>query len=291
MLVHWSENAKVLGKVFAHLPSSDRQVAAQVCRKWKQVAYNSSLWCEVTPVYDCYTWHDDVIGRSLFFKSLEDKCCTSLMMVGATDDDVADFVNNFPPSHKNIETFALCRSSVTDTGLAHLLTHMEGLSELSIKYCNYISDSALYVCLKERLVRLSIEDCHHVCEDSVAAISQLLPNLKELNLQSFEISDIAMTYFCPRQSESISICRITCCMHLTNQGVVNLVNSLPNLTVVSLSSCIKITDDAIEILAEKLTSLTSLDLSWCMKVGNGALEAVAKHSQHLKVLMLDRLDK
>ena len=288
VLEHWTRNEQVLVRVFAHLPVSDRLVVAQVCRLWRQVAYRESLWSDASMVYACRLWSEDMIGRSLFFKSLTDKQCTSIIMEGATDDDVADFVNNFPRSRNDILEFTLRRSNVTDTGLAHLLTHMEGVSELSIECCNDISDSALYICLKERLLKLAINDCLNIGDDSVAAIAQLLPNLCEFSLQAYEISDAAMSFFSARQSQSISVCRLTSCLYITNQGVVNLVNSLPNLTVVSLSGCSKITDDAVELLAQKLTRLTSLDLSWCPRVANGALAAVARHSKQLEHLLLDR---
>lgn len=119
-------------------------------------------------------------------------------------------------------------------------------------------------------------------------ISQLLPNLAELSLQAYHVTDTALAYFTARQGHSTHTLRLLSCWEITNHGVVNVVHSLPNLTALSLSGCSKVTDDGVELVAENLRKLRSLDLSWCPRITDMALEYVACDLHRLEELVLDR---
>lgn len=169
-----------------------------------------------------------------------------------------------------------------------MLEQMQGLLHLELSGCNDFTEAGLWSSLNARLTSLSVSDCINVADDAVAAISQLLPNLCELSLQAYHVTDTAMAYFTAKQGCTTRTLRLHSCWEITNHGVVNMVHSLPNLTALSLSGCSKITDDGVELVAENLRKLRSLDLSWCPRITDAALEYIACDLHKLEELVLDR---
>ena len=49
--------------------------------------------------------------------------------------------------------------------------------------CNEITEPGLWSCLSPRIISLSITDCINVADDTMGAISQLMPSLRRLELQ------------------------------------------------------------------------------------------------------------
>ncbi|KAF0765612.1 F-box/LRR-repeat protein 16 [Aphis craccivora] len=163
-----------------------------------------------------------------------------------------------------------------------------GVWQLELVGCNEITEAGLWACLTPRIVSLTLSDCINVADDAVGAVAQMLPALNEFTLQAYHVTDAALGFFSSRQSNSLSALRLHSCWELTNHGIVNIVHSLPNLTVLSLSGCSKITDDGIELIAENLPKLQILDLSWCPRVTDAALEYIACDLVGLEQLVLDR---
>lgn len=76
---------------------------------------------------------------------------------------------------------------------------MQGLMHLELSGCNDFTEAGLWSSLNARLTSLSVSDCINVADDAIAAISQLLPNLAELSLQAYHVTDTAMAYFTAKQ--------------------------------------------------------------------------------------------
>jgi F-box/leucine-rich repeat protein 16 len=88
--------------------------------------------------------------------------------------------------------------------------------------CNEITEAGLWACLTPRIVSLTLTDCINVADEAVGAVAQLLPSLYEFSLQAYHVTDAALGYFSPKQSNSLSILRLQSCWELTNHGVVNI---------------------------------------------------------------------
>lgn len=169
-----------------------------------------------------------------------------------------------------------------------MLEQMQGVMRLELSGCNDFTEAGLWSSLNARITSLSVSDCINVADDAIAAISQLLPNLTELNLQAYHVTDTALAYFTAKQGYTTHTLRLNSCWEITNHGVVNMVHSLPNLSTLSLSGCSKVTDDGVELVAENLRKLRSLDLSWCPRITDMALEYIACDLHKLEELVLDR---
>ncbi|XP_017771168.1 PREDICTED: F-box/LRR-repeat protein 16 [Nicrophorus vespilloides] len=279
-----------LMKFFLYFNSSERCVLAQVCSLWRDVLYRSPrYWSGLVPVVQCRELRNfQQPERARLYASWVCRGFHTLGLMAASDEDALDLVSSFPLASKHVHSLSLKCSSITDRGLETLLDHLQSLFELELAGCNEITETGLWACLNPRIVSLTLTDCINVADEAVGAVAQLLPALYEFSLQAYHVTDAALCYFSPKQSNSLNILRLHSCWELTNHGVVNIVHSLPNLTVLSLSGCSKITDDGVELIAENLQKLRSLDLSWCPRITDAALEYIACDLNQLEELTLDR---
>ncbi|KAI1896067.1 hypothetical protein AGOR_G00090980 [Albula goreensis] len=259
---------KVLNRLLWYFTTAEKCVLAQVCKTWRKVLYQPKFWDGVTPILHAKELYHFLPSGEKEFVSLQAFALRgfhAFCLVGVSDLDICEFIDNYPLSKKGVKSVSLKRSTITDAGLEVMLEQMQGLMHLEL-----------------------VSDCINVADDAIAAISQLLPNLSELSLQAYHVTDTAMAYFTAKQGYTTHTLRLQSCWEITNHGVVNMVHSLPNLTALSLSGCSKITDDGVELVAENLRKLRSLDLSWCPRITDMALEYIACDLHKLEELVLDR---
>uniref|UniRef100_A0A8C0RX43 F-box/LRR-repeat protein 16 n=1 Tax=Canis lupus familiaris TaxID=9615 RepID=A0A8C0RX43_CANLF len=233
-------------------------------------------------------WYFSACEKCVLAQGFAARGFEGFCLVGVSDLDICEFIDNYALSKKGVKAMSLKRSTITDAGLEVMLEQMQGVVRLELSGCNDFTEAGLWSSLSARITSLSVSDCINVADDAIAAISQLLPNLAELSLQAYHVTDTALAYFTARQGHSTHTLRLLSCWEITNHGVVNVVHSLPNLTALSLSGCSKVTDDGVELVAENLRKLRSLDLSWCPRITDMALEYVACDLHRLEELVLDR---
>jgi len=279
---------------FKYFNVDERVTLAQVCQRWREVLYQPPFWRAVRPVLHCRDlrlWNSSEEWREnkrSFYLSIKLRGYDNICLLNANDADVFDFIQNYPHGAKHIHTLSLRCCNLTDRGLEALMEFLQSLYSLEINGCNEITEQGLWSSLHPRLVSLTVTDCINVADECICAITQLLPALYEFNLQAYHVTDSALSYFSPKQTGTMNVMRLQSCWEITNHGLVNIVHSLPNLTVLSLSGCSKITDDGIELIAENLRKLVSLDVSWCPRITDAALEYIACDLTHLEELTLDR---
>ncbi|XP_056390875.1 F-box/LRR-repeat protein 16 [Hyla sarda] len=288
---HLALEEKILNRLFCYFSACEKCVLAQVCKTWRRVLYQPRFWVSLMPVLHAKELYNILPTGDKEFVNLQGfavRGFDSFCLVGVSDLDICEFIDNYPLSKKGVKSVSLKRSTITDAGLEVMLEQMQGVVRLELSGCNDFTEAGLWSSLHGRITSLSVSDCINVADDAVAAISQLLPNLGELNLQAYHVTDTALAYFTAKQGRATHTLRLHSCWEITNHGVVNVVHSLPNLTVLSLSGCSKVTDDGVELVAENLRRLRGLDLSWCPRLTDTALEYIACDLHKLEELVLDR---
>ncbi|XP_022665702.1 F-box/LRR-repeat protein 16-like [Varroa destructor] len=286
------EDAEFLRRLFLYFSGTERCVLAQVCKTWRDILYHPRYWKDsMIAVVKCRELRgpglDGVQARRQLYDSLERRGFEAVCLFYASDEDVLDFMHVCPQLAKLTRLSLRC-SSLSDRALEALVGACPKLTWLELFGCNELTDAGLWASLDARITTLALADCINVADDTVAAVAQLLPGLKEFNLQAYHVTDASIAYLGPRQGSTLEVLRLRSCWELTNHGVLNIVHSLPALTDLSLSGCTKITDDGVELLAENLRSLRVLDLSWCPRVTDASLEFIACDMNALRSLTLDR---
>ena len=217
-----------LGKFLMYFSPIERTVLAQVCLKWRSVAYQPKFWHGIRPVLNCKEMRDSNVEvttdmRRRFYISVQVRGFDSLVLMCANDEDLMDLVGNYAVNHtKALRSVGLRCSNVSDKGLETLLDHLNGVYQLELQGCNELTEAGLWACLNPRIVSLSVSDCINVADEAVGAVAQLLPSLYELNLQAYHVTDAALAFFSPRQTATLSILRLQSCWELTNQAIVNI---------------------------------------------------------------------
>lgn len=180
---------------------------------------------------------------TLLYRSIKQRRFQTIQLQGANDTDLVEFgaqaaLNQFD----FIVDLSIQNSSITDKGIEVLLASIApSLLSIELVGCNELTDSGLWTGLVPNLQSLTIQDCINVSDETVAAICQLLPALDTLCLQAYHVTDASMAYFSTSMlRDTLKVLALQHCWEITNQGVVNLAHSLPNLVSLSLSGCSKV---------------------------------------------------
>uniref|UniRef100_A0A4W3HU60 F-box and leucine-rich repeat protein 16 n=1 Tax=Callorhinchus milii TaxID=7868 RepID=A0A4W3HU60_CALMI len=262
---------KILNRLFWYFSCCERCVLVQVCKVWRKVLYQGKFWQGVTPIL-----HAKELRRPF-----SPSCLCRLFEKSYPNQSHSRALSLLQTCLQQIIIYFSLKSCYR-IGFHH--PFRQCIPNPNNSLCEKISP---YFTLNARITALSVSDCINVADDAIAAISQLLPNLTELNLQAYHVTDTAMAYFTAKQGSTTHTLRLNSCWEITNHGVVNMVHSLPNLTALSLSGCSKITDDGVELVAENLRKLRCLDLSWCPHITDMALEYIACDLHKLEEIILD----
>ncbi|XP_037287223.2 uncharacterized protein LOC119180184 [Rhipicephalus microplus] len=290
-----------LSRLFSHFRGRERLPLASVCRAWRDAAYDPRHWRDMAASLRCRELRLETADvRRRILESLERRGLDAVVLVGATDDDLADIVSLGAALLSRARIVALRCSSVSDRGLESLLAAAPRVSSLELFGCNELTDAGLWAALRPTVTSLTLADCINVADETLAAVAQLLPALRELNLQAYHVTDASLAHLGGlgggshhhhqqhHPQSQLVILRLRSCWELTNQGLVQLVQAVPQLRELSLSGCTKISDDGVELLAENMRQLRILDLSWCPRITDASLEFIACDMTQLQQLTLDR---
>ncbi|KAL3207959.1 hypothetical protein MRX96_039382 [Rhipicephalus microplus] len=271
-----------LSRLFSHFRGRERLPLASVCRAWRDAAYDPRHWRDMAASLRC---------RELRLETADVRR-RILGVPGATR------LGRRRPRRRHGRRPR--RTSVSDRGLESLLAAAPRVSSLELFGCNELTDAGLWAALRPTVTSLTLADCINVADETLAAVAQLLPALRELNLQAYHVTDASLAHLGGlgggshhhhqqhHPQSQLVILRLRSCWELTNQGLVQLVQAVPQLRELSLSGCTKISDDGVELLAENMRQLRVLDLSWCPRITDASLEFIACDMTQLQQLTLDR---
>lgn len=266
--------------------SKSSSIPSQISSTFSSVSLSSLLLSPLSESNKIETMKEKL------YNSLDDRGFDALCLFGATDEDVEDLVAKLRPnSQRRIIIGRLNNCCVSDKGLDLFIKTFSQIQELELSGCNEISNSIELRPL-QNLRRLIITDSINIADGFAQQLSHLLPQLDELTLQAYHLTDAFLDYLSLSVNSSTSRLRrleLPNCKEITNQSLVTIAKHFPQLEALSISGSTKIGDDGIEILAELARQLKVLDLSWCTRITDASLECIACDlSDNLTDLILDR---
>lgn len=134
-----------------------------------------------------------------------------------------------------------------------------------------------------QLRTLSLDKASEVDNQFLIHIADNCPNLTYLDLSNTKVSDLSKLVMECRQLETVMLKKL----NITDDDVIGLSQSCPNLRVLHLFDNCKIGDPAIAALAQNSAALQSLSINYCRKISNtglamlvscGALEELSVNS-------------
>lgn len=214
---------EVLTIIFSYLSVRDKGRVAQVCVKWRDVAYNRCVWRGV-----CAKLHLRRANPSLF-PSLVKRGIKRVQIL-SLKRSLRDVVVGIP----NVETLNLSGCFVvTDHALGHAFSQdLPCMTVLNLSLCKQITDNSLGRIAQylTNLEVLELGGCSNITNTGLLLIAWGLRKLKTLNLRS--------------------------CRHISDVGIGHLAGNSPNAAAgtleienLGLQDCQKLTDLSLKHLS------------------------------------------
>lgn len=111
---------KLLNRLLWYFTTAEKCVLAQVCKTWHKVLYQPKFWASVTPILHAKELYNFLPNGEKEFVSLQAfalRGFQSFCLVGVSDLDICEFIDNYPLSKKGVCSLSLKRSTITDAGL------------------------------------------------------------------------------------------------------------------------------------------------------------------------------
>nr|KAF6489417.1 F-box and leucine rich repeat protein 16 [Molossus molossus] len=116
---------KILNGLFWYFSACEKCVLAQVCKAWRRVLYQPKFWAGLTPVLHAKELYNVLPGGEKEFVNLQGFAARGFegfCLVGVSDLDICEFIDNYALSKKGVKAMSLKRSTITDAGL-EVCTH------------------------------------------------------------------------------------------------------------------------------------------------------------------------
>ncbi|CAB1350363.1 unnamed protein product [Coregonus sp. 'balchen'] len=131
---------KLLNRLLWYFTTAEKCVLAQVCRTWRKVLYQPKFWEGVTPVLHAKELYALLPSGEKEFVSLQAfalRGFQAFCLVGVSDLDICEFIDNYSLSKKGVKSVSLKRSTITDAGLesSQQSTLLVCGGVVSIDYC------------------------------------------------------------------------------------------------------------------------------------------------------------
>lgn len=117
---HLAFDEKILNRLFCYFSACEKCVLAQVCKTWRRVLYQPKFWVGLAPVLHAKELYNMLPSGEKEFVSLQGfavRGFDSFCLVGVSDLDICEFIDNYPLSKKGVKSISLKRSTITDAGL------------------------------------------------------------------------------------------------------------------------------------------------------------------------------
>ncbi|XP_033117055.1 S-phase kinase-associated protein 2-like isoform X2 [Anneissia japonica] len=267
---------EVILSVFQWLPLSSLLSCARVCKRWKMLAYDDSLWRQINLTR--FHFPPGTLGKVL------ERGCTAVKLAQASVNGPLGHSESpkiqslrrgtrkrrhsqqVTPSQLAIEYLDLSICKIDDDLLYDLLTRCHKLRKLSLESCQVNKDvlSAIGNLSVNTLEDLNLCMCTGITQN---AINQLLVCCKSLNSLNLAWCDLksasCINSVVSWSSDTLKNLNISGYRnHMTDDEVKLLVQNFPNLVDLDLSDS-SITKDSVHLIASFLKKLRHVSLSRC----------------------------
>ncbi|XP_046582063.1 F-box/LRR-repeat protein 2-like isoform X1 [Haliotis rubra] len=276
---------EMLLKIFSYFsPKELCQYVAPVCRRWRVLAYEPTLWTclEIDPswevsIEDITALLERVSGvRDLSLHARNDvtylevfnylKHCDHLteLDLGLCDSiniHVIQCIVKFCPLMKNINVEGC---SKIDFECVKLLASLRHLSHLNLSHCRLENDSILLLAYSiDSIVSFNVDGVSWITDDGVVPLCERhKSSLKHLELDGEELTDRSMSAVA--KCQSLVTLNVSFCDLLTDASLEYL-KELTKLRKLRLRKGLEFSEEAVEKFFKHghLHSVTDLDMSEC----------------------------
>lgn len=254
-------------KIFNYARVQDRERAAAVCKQWRRVSLDPSLWKRL---------------------DLSERAIARHMTV--RDKTLIRFVSRLRPSIINhIDLSGHSCRHLTNVSLFHIARHCSTIQSLNISGCKKITNTGIEVVVRHCLYLevLELAKCNRITTHGLNLALRRVKLLRRLNVACCTWITDATLMNVAQHCRKLSVLNVEGCSKITDLGLNALASSSARLEHINLRNTRRITDNGMEqFLAAKKEELRALEIGIVRKSCSTAavLTSVAEHCRHLQLL-------
>eukprot|EP00730_Choanoeca_flexa_P001906 TRINITY_DN10834_c0_g1_i6.p1 TRINITY_DN10834_c0_g1~~TRINITY_DN10834_c0_g1_i6.p1 ORF type:complete len:936 (+),score=119.08 TRINITY_DN10834_c0_g1_i6:148-2955(+) len=289
-------------EIFTVLDLRSKLACMQVCRAWREVAQDPTLWNEISFTELDRLTTDDAVARLIakyrpFLSRINMRYCNRVTSnaMGALGQcrNLQDL--NLSDCHRvrdvGIKMIAegcpglvylnLTCCAITDLSLQYIARRCENLSYLSVACCSSLTDAGAQFLARasccDKLYWLDLSGCVNITDQGVAAVAQRASNLSTILLndmpQLLDEGLLAVSQHCPY----LVRLGLRCCDSLTDQALEYVGAYAMSLSEIEITENRHMTNAGITALAN-VPNLKHVVIQQCPKIRESAGSCLAKHS-------------
>ncbi|XP_022200121.2 S-phase kinase-associated protein 2 isoform X2 [Nilaparvata lugens] len=247
-------------QIFQFLPKKSIADCASVCKRWRDVAYDESLWTRLDlsgRAFQTDTLAYIISRNSRIVKMPTVEICSPIFA------ECVDMVTSF---WWRVEYLDLSMAVVNPADLAVLLSKCRDLRKLSLEHCCADRSVCESVAQNEKLDTLNMVMCYMVSCEGLTEIMKYCKRLRELNLGWTELEGDSVEAVCSLVNPDITHLDISGCKALKDEQALKLVDRCRSLVYLDVSDCVAITEQTFNVIIENLDKLQQLSVSRCYKI-------------------------
>jgi hypothetical protein len=306
--------------VFAFLHPSELLTAAQVCTRWRFLAYDRVLWRSIDlaafarvakkgggrvgdralrALAARFGAHCEQLRLCNFRRLSEDAVKHALARAPAlthlhlcnvsavTDASLFELARG--AARLRVLSLFGCRN-ITDAGVAAVLAAAgSSLSELSLRGCVRVTDAALGA-LGPSATEVNLSGCALITAEGIATLSRRCPRLQRLNLHGVRVTDAsvaALVAACPRLTTlNLGSANPYGGSALLTDAALSSLSRCGDLTCLSLQGASLVTDAGLAALVRAAPRIRRLNLAGCYRLTDASVSELGERLPQLSHLSL-----
>lgn len=270
--------------IFSFLSEADLCRAAQACRSWRVIAYDSSLWkcvnlkrfhklnefcliklirCRMVPMLYKINLGGFTLSPKVF-QVLSTYCKQLKVLCLGSVSFVEDFMVNDEAFPRNLTKLDIRHSSGHPTAfkvITQRVQHVQclGLSDSIFEVINIESDKLRFLCSLQEVRILEFSYCNSLTDKMVQYIAEYCTNLRSLCLRR--------------------------CHNIRGESLPELIDCCSSLTSLVLDGT-SVSDNEVTAVRWEKSSITEVDLSWCRHLTKVGLKSILTRCRLLRFVRL-----
>ncbi|XP_043193633.1 S-phase kinase-associated protein 2-like [Amphibalanus amphitrite] len=254
------QSDEIILKIFGFLSKSMLVRCARVCRRWRQLAFDETLWRRM-----------DAAGRTIPAGGLGRLVQRGVRLLRLTRAEVSAPIfaaDTSPGFSAKLMFLDLSMAVVPPEGIEQLLAACRSLQKLSLERCDVTDRACAAIGANRGLTALNLALATGLTDVGLGSILASCTRLSELNLGWTDLSGAALSKLAATAPLSLTKLNLTGCKdELTDAHVQQLLRRIGSrLRVLDLSDATAIGAGSFDAMMEHLPAVESLGLSRCYNI-------------------------
>ncbi|XP_013406968.1 S-phase kinase-associated protein 2 isoform X2 [Lingula anatina] len=253
---------EIILNIFTWLPKCMLVKCARVCKRWKGLCFDESLWKRLDMASKVLK--PGVLGRIL-------NRGVRVLRLAKAEVNSPLFINkpvDFPDlGLTRVQYLDLSMTVVSEAGLEELLGRCKSLRKLSLEHCALNDKICGYISENKLLEVLNLSMCQGITKDGLKAIGRQCQRLEALNIAWIQPSKEVVDTVVTSLTRGLLKLNFSGCRELlSDENVLQLVTTCPHLRELDLSDSTFLSPAAVECVADNLRGLEYVAFSRCYQI-------------------------